>query len=238
MQNFTRTVLFTAATAVLAGLLPAQGMDPAKEIQEIARAVEEQLQEIDRLLLESSKKNQPRSAPRDRLDEAKEKSQAAADGIEKLIEKLNDMKNQGGGGSGSSSGQPQQGQDGQQPRPQQGQSGARRENNTPDFVPQGEPRPGEQPGGQQPGEGEAQPQPAKGNPSGGEQSPDGGENSVGRAPTESPTGPGNPGQGDGSWGELQPYLNFLRNRGTTPKVPEKFRKYWEAYLKQQRDGGK
>jgi hypothetical protein len=85
MQTFTRTVLITAATAVLAGLLPAQGMDPAKEIQEIARAVEEQLQEIDRLLLESSKKNQPRSAPRDRLDEAKEKSQAAADGIEKLI---------------------------------------------------------------------------------------------------------------------------------------------------------
>jgi hypothetical protein len=33
-------------------------------------------------------------------------------------------------------------------------------------------------------------------------------------------------------------MNFLKNRGSRPpEVPEKFRKYWEAHLKQKQAGG-
>jgi hypothetical protein len=31
-------------------------------------------------------------------------------------------------------------------------------------------------------------------------------------------------------------MNFLKNRGSAPKVPEKYRKYWDAYLKQKPAG--
>ncbi len=236
--------LFPFGTAMLlaAALLPGQG-DPAHEIQELARAVEQQLQEIDRLLLESGKKNRARQEPKELLQQARERSEAVEGGIDELIDKLNEMKNQSGG-----SGQPD---DQQQPQDEQQQSDARqqqrnqgqrnrRENDTPDLVPR--PQSGQQPQGQQPqpqpGEGQQQPQPANGDPQGGQENPDGGENTRGNQPPQGETGPGAPGTGDGAWGELQPYMNFLKNRGSRPPaVPEKFRKYWEAYLKQKQGQG-
>ncbi|MCA9544746.1 MAG: hypothetical protein KC613_10165 [Myxococcales bacterium] len=87
----------------------------------------------------------------------------------------------------------------------------------------GQQQPGEnQPGGQQQANG--------GKPQGGEESKDGGRNVPGQQ-QDPELGPGQRGEGEGQWGELQPYLNFLKNRGTSPKVPPKFRKYYEAYLK-------
>jgi hypothetical protein len=248
-----------AAWLGLAPALPAQG-DPIREIQEIARAVDEQLQEIDRLLLESGKKSQPRQKPKELLQQAGERSQAVEDGIDTLIEKLQQMKNQGGGGSSSSDQQPDpnqqnqdQGQQGQQPKPQgQGQRN-RNENKTPDIAPRpGEKPGGEQPGGEQPGgekpQGQGQqPQPGEGTcpkpggdgqPQGGEETKDGGKNTTGNRQIEPETGPGTAGSGEGSWGELQPYMNFLKNRGSPPpQVPEKFRKYYEAWLKQNPGAG-
>jgi hypothetical protein len=226
-------ILFAAA-----GLLRAQG-DPTRDIQELARAVEQQLQEIDRLLLESGKKNQARQTPKELLQQARERSEAVEGGIDKLIEKLNEMKNQGGGGGGGPSDEPKPSDQDQPPgQPQQGQGGRnRRENQTPELVPrpQAQPQQGEQP---QPGQGEPKPQPAGAQPQHGQENPDGGENARGNRPPESETGPANPGTGDGSWGELQPYMNFLKNRGSRPPaVPEKFRKYWEAYLKQKQGTG-
>lgn len=236
-----------------AALLPlpqlrAQGQDPMREIQEIARAVDEQLQEIDRLLLESGKKNQARQKPKEMLQQARERGDAVEGGLEKLIEKLNEMKNQSGN-QPSPQQQPQDEQgeqdpSGQQrPKPQQGQRN-RRENQTPDLVPRqqpGEQQPGgQQPQGQQPqpGQGQPQPQPQQGNPQGGQENPTGGQNTTGNRQPEPETGPGNPGTGEGSWGELQPYMNFLKNRGSRPpQVPEKFRKYWEAYLKSKQGQG-
>ncbi|MBL8730729.1 MAG: hypothetical protein JNM25_20085 [Planctomycetes bacterium] len=212
--------------------LPAQGRDPMHEIQEIARSVDEQLQEIDRLLLESGKQSQARSRPKELLEQASERSTTVEDGIEKLIQKLTEMKNQGGEGS-PSDGEPQPGQgQGQQPQPQ-GSPQNRRENQTPDFVQQPKPD-GEQPG-QEPKPGE--PKPADGQPQGGEQAQDTPENRRGNRPPESETGPAQAGDGDGTWGELQPYVNFLKNRGSSPKVPEKYRKYWEAYLKNKQGSG-
>ncbi|MCA8977606.1 MAG: hypothetical protein KDC98_22975, partial [Planctomycetes bacterium] len=132
--------------------------------------------------------------------------------------------------------QEQQGKDQQQQ--QGGQKQNRRENDTPDLVQQpqqGEQRqPGEQ---QQQGEHQQQPQPS-GDPQGGREQITPGENRQGKAPPEGEAGPGNPGQGSESWGELQPYLNSLKNRGSPPKVPPKYRKYWEAYLKNRREAGK
>ena len=246
MIHPTTMLRVLAASLAFATFAPAQNGDPMREIQEIARRVDEQLREIDRLLLESGKKNQERSKPKEMLQQARERSQAVEEGIDQLIEKLQQMKQQ----SSSSSQEPQDGepgqdgQQGQQPQSGQQRQGNRRENQTPDFVQQprgeGEPKPdGQQPqpkpGGEQPG-GE-QPQPQPGQPTGGQEIPTGGENTVGNRPDQTPSGPGNPGQGEGSWGELQPYLNLLKNRGSAPKVPEKYRKYWEAYLKQKQGQG-
>jgi hypothetical protein len=203
------------------------------EIQEIARSVDEQLQEIDRLLLESGKQSQARSRPKELLEQASERATTVEDGIEKLIEKLTEMKNQGSQGS-SSEGEPQPGEgEGQGQQPQQGSPQNRRENQTPDFVQQPKPD-GEKPG-QEPKPG--QEKPGDGQPQGGQETDDTSENRRGNRPPESETGPGQPGGGDGTWGELQPYVNFLKNRGSSPKVPEKYRKYWEAYLKNKQGSG-
>lgn len=234
-----RIQLSVAVFLAAASGLCAQGRDPMHEIQEIARSVEQQLQEIDRLLLESGKANQARAQPTQMLDQARERGQAVQDGIDKLIEKLNEMKNQGGGGSPSEEEQSQQPKDGQgqgQGQPQQGQPQNRRENGTPDFVqqPQQQDQPQPQPGGTEP-----QPaQPQQGQPQGGQDAQTAAENRPGNRPPESATGPGQNPQGEEGWGELQPYVNFLKNRGSSPKVPERYRKYWEAYLKQKQGSGK
>lgn len=224
---------------VVATTLPAQQPDPREEIKEIARSIDEQLQQIDKLLLESSKKNQARATPRDLLQKAREQSTTAESGIDQLIEKLNEMKQQGQGSSQGEQQQQPQDQQGDKPRDQQGQGQQnRRENQNPDYVkqpPQGQ-QEGQKPEGQKP-----EPKPGDGRPEGGQETPGPGENTRGNRPVESELGPPNPGQGNETWGELQPYANFLKNRGSAPtKVPEQYRKYWEAYLRQKRDkpGGK
>lgn len=246
-MTMTRTTTFFALCLLLplGDAVAQMGGDPAREIQEIAEAVDAQLKEIDRLLLESGKKAQERARPKELLKDVIERNRTVDDGLQKLIEKLEEMKNQSSSSSSSSGSQGEQQGQGQQSQGQQGQpqggqnkpQGNRRENNNPDFVDQtgegegqGEqPKPGEQ---QQPGEqpGEQQGQPQGGKPQGGDPSQAQGENVPG-APQQSETGPGQRGEGEGQWGELQPYLNFLKNRGTSPKVPAKFRKYYEAYLK-------
>ena len=124
-------------------------------------------------------------------------------------------------------------QDGQQSRGQR----QRRENDSPQFVPQ--PDENQQPSAdRKPGDQQQQPSGTKDQPLGGQDSKDGGKNTRGNKPPNSPTGKGQPGTGAASWGDLQPYLNFLRNRGASPQVPEKYRKYYEAYLKNKVKGRK
>jgi hypothetical protein len=61
----------------------------------------------------------------------------------------------------------------------------------------------------------------------------------GQAPNDGGTAPGQPGTGEEEWGKLQSYTNFLKNRGSPPKMQEKYRKFWEAYLKaRNQDGNK
>ena len=95
---------------------------------------------------------------------------------------------------------------------------------------EGAPAPGEQPG-------QRQEQAGQGNPLGGQDHNGPGQNRTGNRQPEPDVGPGQPGQGEGQWGELPPYVNFLKNRGSAPTtVPAKYRKYWEAYLKQKPGG--
>ena len=99
----TKHLLFwaLALTAPLS-TLPAQfGGNPMEEIKEIADAVDKQLKEIDRLLLESGKKGQARKAPKEMLEQASEGSKIAEDGIDKLIEKLSEMSQQSSSSSSS-----------------------------------------------------------------------------------------------------------------------------------------
>lgn len=242
----TVVLSFLGCAVLAAAPLRGQGGDPRREIQEIARLVDEQLQEIDRLLLESGRKSQARAAGKDLLARARERSQVAEDGIDKLIDKLQQMKNQGGGGSSSDSQQdPQQNQQGERDQQsRQNQQGRqqpqnRRENQTPEIAPRPQQDPGgrPEPGNQQDPQGQ-QPRPEReGVPQEGQEHDGPGQNTRGNRQPEPETGPGNPGTGDESWGELQPYLNFLRNRGSNPPpVPEKFRRHWEAYLKSTQRG--
>jgi Skp family chaperone for outer membrane proteins len=232
MSYMTKLLFLPLAIATT---LPAQGQDPREEIKEIARSIDQQLQEIDKLLLESSKKNQARATPKDLLQKAHERSTTAESGIDQLIEKLNEMKQRSQSSSqGEQQQQPQDQQQGQQPKDQQGQGQQnRRENQNPDFVKQ--PPQGQKPGQPKPNGQQQKPdqKPSNGRPEGGQESPGPGENTRGNRQIEPDLGAPNPGQGSENWGELQPYANFLKNRGSVPtKVPEQYRKYWEAYLRQ------
>ena len=249
---FQRLIFACLALTLPIASLQAQmgGGDPTEEIKEIARNIDKQLKEIDELLRESGRKGQTRTKPKELLEKASESSLTVQDGIDKLIEKLNEMKQQGGKGQPSQDPQDsqdsqsgQQGeqrqdnpQDGQQPQGQQ----QRRENEGPQFVQQ--PGEGQKPGEQnQPAGQEPQNQQANGRqdqPLNGKDSSAPGQNAPGKNQPNSPTGPGKPGTGAAGWGDLQPYLNFLRNRGASPKVPQKFRKYYEAYLKNKAKGSK
>lgn len=233
--------MFACGIAAFGGA-PLLAQDPSlREIQEIAKRVDEQLREIDRLLLESSKARggEGGSRPQQLLQQSRQQSEVVEQGIDELITKLTEMKNQS---QSSQQSQDQQQQDQQQQQQQgqpqqQGQNRQRRENEMPDFVQQGEQQ--QQPQGQpQPGEQQQQQQQQQRGqrPEGGEQDPVGGENRPANAMPDQETAPGQPGTGEDEWGKLPPYMNFLKNRGSSPKVPDKFRKYWEAYLKSTGDG--
>lgn len=247
--------LLFALIAIAAASAPAtaQGADPGQEIQELARRIDEQLTEINRLLLESGKQNQARSQPKEMLREVTERSTSVQEHMDELIKKLTEMKNQSSSsGESEDQQQKQDQQQGAKPKPNSGKQGPRRENQNPDFVkqPQGQdgqepgqegqpqPKPGEQPGGQQPGDKQpGQQKPQNGKPDGGQQDPSRGENTRGNNELQPDIGPGNRGEGEQGWGDLPSYVNFLKNRGSSPKVPEKYRKYWDAYLKSKQTEG-
>lgn len=241
-------VSLAALACVFATGLKAQGPDPA-ELKRILEGVEQQLAEIDRLLLESSvnkgrgladaaeQAGQAADRMKDLLNQSQQASEKAVSGMDELIKKLLEMSRQGGGGGGG--GQPMpgnsSGQGGQQKEP-----GQRQENETPDFQQRQEA--GQEPG-QQPGQNQMQPggeQPQSGQPqdgsqpSGPDQATGAGENRQGQDPTSGATGDPSKTGGAERWGDLPPYLQFLRSRGSPPQVPAKYRKVYEQWLKRQR----
>jgi hypothetical protein len=210
--------------------------DPAEEIKQIVQRIDEQMRTIDQWLLESAKKGEAASKGHDLLQKGQQHSDKVVEGIDELIQKLQQMRQQSQRQSQSQD-QDQQQQDQQQQQQQRQrnqQNRPRNENERQEFVQQ-EPQEGQQ---QQPQQGQPQPQPGRQNPDGPEASREPGENRPGNQPPDNGTEKVAPGTGDGTWGELPTYANFLKSKGSAPKVPEKFRKYYEGYLKEEAGKGK
>lgn len=94
-----RRLASLAAALLLAPGILAQNADPRQEIKDIAEQVEMQLQEIDHLILESSDARQERSKSKELLKQSIQRSTEVEEGIDHLIEMLNDLKSQCGGGN-------------------------------------------------------------------------------------------------------------------------------------------
>lgn len=221
MRFLIRTGFLVLSAALCAPGARAQ-IEGADEIKKLLDKVAEELAEIDRLLRESGGAGARQSAEqiRESLQQSTERSQSAQEEIQRLIDQLEQLRGGQGGGQGQPQQRPQDGsQEGQQ-RPER----PRQENEVPPFLRQDDPQQQDQQQDQQRG----------GQPEGGQEIPDAGQNREGQNPPENETGPGQPGAGTDSWGELQPYVNFLKNRGGETKVPEKFRRYYEAYIRSQK----
>ncbi len=202
--------------------LAAQIDDPRERLKDISRRIAEEMQEIDKLLLQRDAAGAGERIERaakqmqELLDQAQQSQDRVVQGIDELIRQIEQMQQPGSGsGDGERSERPsQQPQDGQRPRP-----GQREQTQTPDHVNQ-QRQQGQQPQqqGQQPTGPEESKQPGQNQPGG--QPPEAGTEQVPRAgDTE-------------TWGNLPPYLHFLQGRGGTPEVSERYRKQVEAFLKQ------
>ena len=76
--------------STFASPLHAQDPDAARAIQELARKIDEQMKEIDRLLLETSKQKggEAKAPPKESLSRTREQSQIVEKSIDELIQKL------------------------------------------------------------------------------------------------------------------------------------------------------
>ena len=109
--------------STFASPLHAQDPDAARAIQELARKIDEQMKEIDRLLLETSKQKggEAKAPPKESLSRTREQSQIVEKSIDELIQKLNQMKQQSSSSSSSDSQDQQKSQQQQQQEQQQQQ---------------------------------------------------------------------------------------------------------------------
>lgn len=232
-MNQQLSILILAFPLALSAPLAAQ--DPAEEIKQIVQRIDEQMRTIDQWLLESARKGEAASKGHELLQKGQQHSDKVVEDIDELIKKLQQMRQQSQRSQSQPQDQQQQDQQGQQQQRQRNQQNRNRtENERQEFVQQ-EPQEGQQ---QQPQPGKPEPQPGRQKPDGPEASPDPGENRPGNRPPDNGTEKVAPGAGDGTWGELPNYANFLKNKGSAPKVPEKFRKYYEGYLKEEAGKGK
>ena len=201
---------------LLSSAVPAQFDNPEKKIQEIVDQVAEQMQEIDELLLKArpdSLKGAAEGAAQaaekieELLDQTTKSQGEVVTKIDELIKVIQQMKGQGGG-----QGQPQ-------PKQEQGEQqrrGPQRRNQsqTPDMQNQGKPQDGEQPqdGPERPGDA---------------------QNKASNPRPEDPTENVDPQRDTESWGSLPLYEQLLKTRGGAPEVPQKYRKFHEAFLRSQ-----
>jgi len=208
MKISSRALMVTLA---LTAPITAQFEDPREKISDIATKIAEEMKEIDRLLLQTSKKTDGAEAAAamkrnvERIDEllkqTSESQRSAVQRIDELIKELAKMSGSGGGGSnqGSQSGRSQQ-------------RSQREESETPDLSQNN------QPDGQQPQGNQDQRQP--------------GENLPSPRPADDPTETVDRTKVQEKWGHLPDYMEFLKTRGGQPDVPEKYRKFRDAFLKQ------
>jgi hypothetical protein len=219
-----------AAFGLVLGQTTAQVDDPRQKVLEISKRIAEEMAEIDRLLLQGSGEalRAAREAVQrnqklfdDVLKQTQQSQGNVVKSIDDLIQEIERL-SQPSGGQGES--QPQDQQEQQPQRGQQQQQGQRDQTQTPDFQQQQRPqqqgrqRPqGEQPTGPEEHRGQGQQRPAT-------QEPRSDSERVGHE------------QDATSWGMLPKYVPLLHGRGTMPEVPEKYRRFVEAFTKQAAKG--
>lgn len=77
----------------------------------------------------------------------------------------------------------------------------------------------------------------KDEPRGGREERDRGRNRPAGSRPEDPTQRVPPNRDAQNWGNLPKYLEFLKTRGGSPEIPERYRKFYEAFLKRSRKAG-
>ena len=243
MISMRRLPQFLTALAMLCVVTAVPGqISPEDTVKKLLEQVSEEMAEIDRLLLESSRggeaaERMERNA--ERMKELVQQSQSSQEkvlrNIDALIEELQKMAQQSSSQSSQSSqDQQQQGggspQDRGQPRPgeapQDQRPGRRDQGQTPEMVDQGQNREGQpNPEGQQRPEGGMQPNDSP------QDSNDPGRNAPGSVPQEGATERVLRDGDEATWGELPQYVRFLQRRGGVPEVPAKYRRLHEAWQK-------
>jgi hypothetical protein len=232
-MNSGRRVFGTGLVAfgLLLGQATAQVDDPRQKVLEISKRIAEEMAEIDRLLLQGSGealRAAREAAQRNQklLDELLKQTQQSqgnvVKSIDELIQEIERLSQPSGGQGGEP--HPQDQQDQQPQGEQQQRQGQRDQTQTPDFQQQQRPqqpgrqRPqGEQPTGPEEHRGPGQQRPAT-------QEPRSDSERVGHE------------QDATSWGMLPKYVPLLHGRGTMPEVPEKYRRFVEAFTKQAAKG--
>lgn len=219
---------------------PAQG-EAEQKIQQLLGKIRSEMAEIDRLLLQTSSREGAKGAQQalkrsaaeiqKLIEQSKNSQDSVVKNIDELIQELQKMSQQ-------RSQQPQEGETGDpSERPQPGQQSPERQRaqqregvQTPEMVEQQRQQQQQQQGKQQQG----QPQPGERDPQGNQKDPLQARQQPGKTP---------PGQGEEKvdrpgdtqrWGVLPKYLEFMHSRGGMPEVPEKYRRFYESYLKQDR----
>jgi hypothetical protein len=233
MSHVLRTSFLAALGCALVGgmLRPAaaQDEDPRAKIKELAQKIAEELQNVDKLLLQReaggarAAMDRASSGMAKLLEESKRGQAGASQGIADLIAELDKLRSQSSQSSDSDSDSGSQSQN--RPQPQDGQqrreSGQRDQTKTADLIQQGQTQPPPKPDGTDPKGGqEAQIPPQQ---TRGQELPDGATERVQREAEAA------------EWGSLPKYLQYLQRRGGMPEVPEKYRKFLEAYVKQSAD---
>lgn len=217
-------VALAALLALCAPELRAQ-VSADDAIKKILTTIDEELTEIDKLLLETSKRDAVGNSERsEQLQQAIKETQSSQErvvrGIDRLIEEL---EKQGGGGGGGGQGEPQEGQQQNGDDPLEDQQPGQRQDGEGPPQPQSAPKP--QPGGQQ-GE---QKQQGDGQPKNGQKDPQTGQQMSGSAPPEGGTERVLRERDRAQWGDLPDYDIHVHERGGLPKVPEKYRRLLEEY---------
>ncbi|MCR9246783.1 MAG: hypothetical protein NXI31_17250 [bacterium] len=89
-------VLALCGALSIGGRLAAQANptsgDTEQQIQEIAREVAEQLEAVDKMLLESSRNRAARKTSSQKLEQSMDVNRTATEGVDRLIEKLHELK--------------------------------------------------------------------------------------------------------------------------------------------------
>ncbi len=217
---------FATGAVLCSAAATAQFEDPATKVRELAEDVARQMEEIDRLLLQRGSEDPAAASAALRnsaekigelLDQTTESQQGVVDRIDELITTIQKMAGQGGGGGGSSQDRQQQ-QGEQQPQRQPGQ---RQQSDTSEAV------------DQRPGEGEQ-----LDDADGPQRQDEPGTNRENATPEASDTEQVERDADASAWGRLQMYEQMLKTRGGPPRIPDKYRRYYEAFLERARKQAK